>query len=795
MNKWFNIELDETEDYLDDIKRWRRIDVQFERPPVLHIEIYLTTDALPQGQRLVILDDDQKRWDVYNALQGQSSRAARQRSNDSREILLERWSIGLGDSRSPLPSDLGAVLPHVYKKSIVLFRALYTYCNFLPAWKLIRKLGKSRSTMGMKIGYRIVGGDKLDSIPRADNLRTPLYGTGSNIISEYSFGSTDSPAGPFSVQVSYRSNCDFRIDESEELLSSRFIGANDDLFGPALPDERETATHQVGSLPIDQRRSLLERPELGHAYGSLSTFHQAGINPGTSPISALRAAKELGSDSPSPQRQSSAQTQSNRPATARARTAGGRSSFSIQPFKTPTLAAAPLSSSPLAASPRVSTRAVPALGSLQEETPLPQKVPAASRRASSSIDNAAGSSASSSPRPAPTPRFPSSFAHRKSRPSIDRPVSKADDDQSSSGKTSATSSAQPGSGLMVDAARDASSGELQADGANIEDFLKMLDTKKDLLSPASSSAVDASARKTAAALHRFHKMRESNAALSESMSSSVIVSKPPSVANRNLQGHSAAISSSTSPGKPASPHTPHTPFAPSRLSAAYSHDDVVVPENLETEMTVSPQEQQADPIPANLNAAAIDIPNSPRPFVSSYRRSNSAQRQPQGSDDDIGDLYGMRSASMGADTKAREVSKTTAADKKIESVAVKADAVGATHASGPSQDSAISDSGSGPSSVPNAYRPRFARGGTAARIGSHASPTQGSVSSIGASVEKGGESYTTSGSWGRGGRRQQASRPDTKSGGDEEDFMPFVMDASTFTPPKKAKGEKQSSEK
>lgn len=804
VNKWFNIELDETVDYQEDIKRWRRIDIQTERPPVLHIETFLTTDVLPQGQRLVILDDDQKRWDVYNALQGQSSRTTARRPNGAREILLERWSIELGDKRQPIPSDLGAVLPHVYKKSIVLFRALYTYCNFLPAWKLIRKLGRGRSTLGMKVGYRIVAGDQLDSIPRADNLRTPLYGTGSDVVSEYSFGSTDSPAGPFSVQVSYRSNCDFRIDESEELLSSRFIGANDDLFGPVLRDEPDNNTHKIGSLPNDQRKSLLERPELGHAYGSLSTFHQAGIQPSTSPISALRAAKDLGSDSPSPQRPSPPQTQaqtqaqSGRPVASRTSTTGRRTSFSIQPFKTPTLAASPLGASPLSASPRVSTRAVPTLGSLKEEHPLPSAARIVASQDRSSTDNITASSTSSSPKPAPTQRFQSSFAHRKNRPSVDRTVSKADEDQNSSGKASATSSAQPGSGLMVDASHDASSGEMQADDANIEDFLKLLDTKKDLLTPASSSAADASTRRTAAALNRFHKMRDSNAALSDSMSSSLVVPKPSGVANRTLQGQNAALSTSSSPGKPASPHTPHTPFAPSRLSAAYSHDDVVVPEGLQSEETGSPREQQVDSALARLNPIGIDIPNSPRLFDPNYRRSSSAQRRPLSSEDDISDLYGMRSASMGANTKVRKQSSGTTAEKvATDPVRVKSGVTAETRASGAGQDGAISDSGSARSSLPTAYRSRFPRGSAAGRMGLHTSPTQGSLSSAGgtgASLEKGGDSGSASGSWTRGGRKHTIGRPEQKTGEDEE-FLPFVMDASTFGPAKKAKEGNEVSER
>ncbi|KAK4917695.1 autophagy protein 13, partial [Elasticomyces elasticus] len=73
VNKWFNIELDETDDYINDIRPWKKIDITTSRPPPLCIEVYLTTDTLPQGQRLVITDDDQKRWDVYNAFEPEDS--------------------------------------------------------------------------------------------------------------------------------------------------------------------------------------------------------------------------------------------------------------------------------------------------------------------------------------------------------------------------------------------------------------------------------------------------------------------------------------------------------------------------------------------------------------------------------------------------------------------------------------------------------------------------------------------------------------------------------------------------
>ena len=744
VNKWFNIEVDETDDYLDDVRLWKRIDIQLQRPPPLVIETYLTTDPFSQSQRLVIIDDDEKRWDVYNALEPRrSSRPTNRNPEQSREILLERWTIALGDTNQPIPADLASVLPHVYKKSIVVFRALYTYCNFLPAWKLIRKLGRSRSTMGMKVNYRIVNGDTLDSIPRADNLTTPLYESSIPVTTEYSFGSTGSPAGPFSVQVQYRSNAEFRMDDSEELLSSRFIGTDDEILQP------QTSTQGVGSLPNDQRRHLLERPELGHAYGSLSTYHQAGISPGTSPISALRAQRDLGSD-PSPSAPQHALP--TRPTATSSTTR--RSSFSLQPFKGPTLAASPLASSPLSASPRVSSRAVPTLGSLEEEPT--QNYRSHVGRAPSG-ENTILSSTSSLPKRMPAQRFQSSFGHRKNRLSIDRPNSKQDDDQTSSGKASAASSAQPGSGLMVEPVKGDSSGSIQADDENISDFLKLLEQKKDLLSTATNAAAESSARRTQAALSRFHKMRESNAALSDSMSSSLIVPRTSPGPSRPT-----SLGTSTSPGtKAVSPHTPHMPFAPSRLSAAYSHDDPTLHEELVAAGAVSPDEQSVGALTTD---GAINIPGgSPQYTKSGYKRSISAQRRRLDSEDDIGDLYGMKSASMGANVGQRSDLRpfdTKPGGKYIDSAEVP-----------------ISDSESARSSVP-IHRYRQSR--HAAR--DQTSPTQGSLSSIGGtggSVERTGHSGSQSDSWGRARPGSRLTKPESKP--DEDDEFPFMMDQSTIT--------------
>lgn len=769
------------------------------------IEVFLNTVELTSNkQSLVILDDQGRRWDVGDALTSSGTRPGRRRRRAETEVILERWTVQLGDDPVDLPSDLNVILPLVYKKAIVLFRSLFTYSAFLPAWKLSKTLAKTRSNRLLKLQYRIMAGTHSASLSRSDNLRAPLYDSQDDVVSDYSFGVTESPAGPFSVKVTYRLNCEFSVDDSESLLSSRFMGTDDELFKPSIPGDdfssrRQTSTQEVGSLPSD-RRDVVPRADLGQAYGSLSTFHQIGAPLGTSPMTALRNAQDLGSGSPAPspparpmpsQRPNQGSRSSLRGVDGNVGV-GRRSSISFQPFKTPSLSASPSLNPPISSTARPSGARAPALGTLNEAggmPPPPVPASAAKKSAPNATENAATSSASSSPKPAPVTRYSSSFSHRRGRLSSGA-AGKVEDEQGSSGKTSAASSAnQPGSGVMADPAAVANTASVHEDDENISAFITMLEQKRDLLTPADATAAEASTRRTAAALNRFHKMRDSNAALSDSLSMSVhrssssssrrLSSVPPMVA-------ATSASTSSSPGKPISPHTPHTPAIPSRLSANsiidYSHrDPITSAPSLDDRGTVS---EEAASDSTAVEAAAthvppIDIPISPRPFGPNYRRSSSvAQRRVMTDDDDVGELYGMRSASMGTDRRA--VPATTApADSQVDDAEDDPEA----HRTGTSRrrssvdyhrrfasglqpktaEGPDSGSGSGSSSIHQVYRSRLARGAGAGR---GATPPHGSESGCSASFER------------RGGSRQSFSRPsDQRNMLDEDEplFLPFAM--------------------
>lgn len=672
--------MDDTEVLREPLRIWRTCDATDNRPPPLIIETYLDTKALTNNQTLVILDENGKRWDVRESLAVLRGAPLKPYPSGSDEIVLERWRIELGDASSRPPADLGSILPTVYKKSIVLFRSLFTYSKFLPAWKFSRRNTNLRRSPALQIRYRVIDGSSCTA-PSPDYLTTPLYEGHNQVADVYNFGVTDSPAGPFSVQVSYRNNCDFRVDDSEAILSSRFMGADDDeIFRPSLPTEETVRPNpEVGSVPVERR--TVESPDFTRAYGSLSTFHNAGPPTGSSPISALRAARDSAAGSPSPSdspskkllpsakiaptgRAAQLASEASSPKFAR------RPSVSFQPFKAPPLSASPaLVDTPLGVSPRTGpTR--PSTGTSVDSKMMPPPSVAASARRSAALasEQAISPSNSASPKPAPISRYSSSFSHRRGRPSSGG-TNRFDDDHSS-GKTSAASSnVQPGSGLLTDVT-GTSAESIHADDENISDFLKMLDSRKDLMNTSSSTSLEPGPRKptgTSAALARFQRMRDSNAVLSDSISSSLHLHRSSISSSKQLSSvppmvAGTSISTSSSPGKPLSPHTPHTPHTPairSRLSSNSVADDIHT-ENERQRAHVehdSPLEESPgleSTQPSSSTAAAIDIPTSPRIFAPAYRRSSSAaqRRLPAASgDDDEIFPFGMRSVSLGAEDR------------------------------------------------------------------------------------------------------------------------------------------------
>jgi autophagy-related protein 13 len=754
----FNVELDETDVLREPLRPWRTCDATDNRPPPLVIETYLDTRGLTNNQSLVILDESGKRWDVRESLAALQGARAKPYQSENDEIILERWRIELGDASSRPPSDLGSILPTVYKKSIVLFRSLFTYSKFLPAWRFCKRNKKSRQSPALQIKYRVLDGSSSRESSSLDHLMAPLSEGSEKVVDTYSFGVTESPAGPFSVQVTYRTNCDFRVDDSEALLSSRFMGADDEIFRPSLPSEDINRLNpEVGSVPVERRHT--ENPDVTRAYGSLSTFHQVGPGTGASPISALRALRDSGAGSPSPTDShkkllpSAKMVPSGRAAQLAGESGGPnfqrRPSISFQPFKAPPLSASPaVADSPLGVSPRnVSARIPTGTSADSRFMPPPSSAASARRPITIASDQAISSSNSSSPKPAPLSRYSSSFSHRRGR--LSSGTNRLEDDNISSGRASATSSnAQPGSGLLAEAT-GTSAESIHADDENISDFLKMLDSKKDLMNTSTVASTQAGSRQsnsTATALARFRGMRDSNATLSDSMSQSMHIHRSSMSSSKQLSGvppmvAGTSISTASSPGKPISPHTPHTPAIRSRLSSNSVADDIEIDHRTRIPRIEHDSPLEEQPSMENIHGA-IDIPTSPRIFDPAYRRSSSAaqRRPPVTSDDDEIFPFGMRSLSLGAD----EPSNVTLGTAQQQANPQKDHQSPAEHltgasgsATGPYRDGASPRTqssgvaGASASSNPHVYQPRFASSRGRGYSGGH------SLSSASSSLARG----------------------------------------------------------
>ncbi|KAK3384575.1 autophagy-related protein 13-domain-containing protein [Lasiosphaeria ovina] len=724
-NKWFQIDTDDISEFRDELRVYKTSGSFENRPPPMIIETYLDASRLSNNQSLVVVDEYGKRWDVLEALNSSESssddgskRKPRQQQKRNTEIILERWRVEL----KCIPSDqdeFGPSLPTIYKRSIVFFRSLFVATRIMPCWKYSQQALAKSIHPALEVKCRVLMAEPEHS--GFDPLRQPFY-DGRDVVTDYVFGDLEVPVGRFYASVTYRNDCNFRVDDAESLLSSRFMGVDENFFKPSISQRRDhqrsDSYAEVGSLPANRHGRGAQEPL--QTYGSLSTFHGAGAL-GTSPISALKAVRPIGSDTSSPtgsQATSLEQTDPpnslpiRRPSLRSHDGSGRRQSVSFHPFKAGSLSGSPR---------------VPDL----DQPPSPQSLTRPSTlssfthgRTRSSLTAGMAASLRGGPAavpidvppvsasPRPTSRYSSSFTHRRSRPSFGG-HSKGDDDQGSSGKQSLSSSAQPGSGLLAEAGGAASSGSFATDDDNISEFLKVLESRKTLQSfEPNKKGESSAAKRTAAQLSKFQLMRESNNVLTESMTSSTHLHRSSSSSSRQLTNvpsmmNPASISAGSSPGKPLSPHTPHTPAIPSRLSenSIIDYQGGVPPTRRQPRnpAVISTEEEGDDETPVS-QEGAIDIPLSPRLLhtTNNNRRASSVAQQDRAlTGEDDSDIV-QRSISLGAEDREAPTMSTLLAfqrgsgDNSSESLSLQPAAD--IRASGPSSPLAERDGKGGPSS-------------------------------------------------------------------------------------------------
>ncbi|CAI4215456.1 unnamed protein product [Parascedosporium putredinis] len=645
MSKWFQIETRDFDDFREELRMWKTCGSFDNRPPPLIIEVYLDTSELATSQSLVIIDEHGKRWDVAEALASSGSSSSENQSGGparNTDIILERWRIDLKTSAYD-NDDFAPVLPTIYKKAIVFFRSLYLETRISPCFHFSQHDKQKDLYPTLRPRCRIKMSESERRGP--DPLKHPLYNSSKQVYEEYVFGDLELPVGRLYASIAYRKDLNFRIDDSEKLLSSRFMGADESLFKPSLPqslgNRQHSAFREIGT------QGGTKRPPLpAQTYGSLSTFHGAGPI-GTSPISALNAVRAPGSDTSSPPQSLPTNPEPEPPHSVPITSGfGAGNRFSTAPTGGHNPVDPPYRSRELFDGRNASIPAWTSSPHQLQSCPEPRDT-----RCTSQL-----------PRPASTSRYSSSFTHRRGRLSFSGPNKPLDDDQLSSGRQSVSSSViQPGSGLLADAGAVASSGSFQTDDDNISEFLKVLENKKNLKSFESSKRAESATNRTVAQLSRFHLMKEANHQLTESMtSSSIQMQRSSSTSSRQLTSvpgmvAPASVSSSDSPVKPLSPHTPHTPAIPSRLSEnsiiSYPRDHRGAHEAAGSTRDAAPAEPSRESTITQERVAAIDIPLSPR-VGPHARRPSSVVQEPRAisTDDDDADMpFAHRSISLGTD--------------------------------------------------------------------------------------------------------------------------------------------------
>ncbi|OQO03983.1 hypothetical protein B0A48_10626 [Cryoendolithus antarcticus] len=479
-NKWFNVVLNETEALLEDLQDWRRPDLHDDSPPPLEIEVYLDASQISQTQALTIVDEQGKRWDVADSLRTSADSSPRLDGAPEREIVLERWTIEMGEASRYKAAQLNDALPNVYKKGVVLFRSLFTFSRLLPAWKLHRRLSRQPSSVQpLKLRFRIRQGrsGSLASLDQ-DPLQTPLcptdlHDSDTNITEHHAFPPLLCAAGPLSISVDYRTNCDFYIADAEALLSSRFAGL--DAFSSY---SEEAATQRQSPVSALQHR----------ATGSdSSSMDDKPFNRGGTPQSIPK-----------------------------------RDFLKNPPFKAGSVATSPRNApSPSTSAPRPT--ALPS-SSFQSKRLSLNTLPQQALRNPSMTE--APSPGSSSPKPAPVQRYSSSFANRKKYTRPGESTTSSGRGSSSSKEKSGNIEGTPGS-----------SGSVRTDEDDIAAFISTVERSKDAFSSPARNSTPSTIN-----LAKFKGMTTASSELADEMSSSSLIQTsltPPSRRLSNVPGLSS----------------------------------------------------------------------------------------------------------------------------------------------------------------------------------------------------------------------------------------------------------------
>lgn len=286
----FNLSLPEVDLHNADLQIYRSVSTynnpksfldESSIPPLL-IAFILDTSDIPNGQALV-WNRESGKYTVDNALLASGGPKGKGKETEQKNgIILERWTIRaryvkivfipvlIADEacrNSVEAISASQMAPHTaYRLGIIHFRALYSLIRLLPAYRLFRRLRRINS--GIRVGIKLWG---PEGYPNTDeglaeawevmergliSLDTSL----SDLVPSDQSPPDDSErcdlppldmfGTTYAVNVEYRPEVDFSVEDLESVLSERFVDMDEDWFKPTVARHRMEDEHGRG-LPAE----------------------------------------------------------------------------------------------------------------------------------------------------------------------------------------------------------------------------------------------------------------------------------------------------------------------------------------------------------------------------------------------------------------------------------------------------------------------------------------------------------------------------------------------------------------
>lgn len=210
-------------------------------------------------------------------------------------FLLIDYILARNINRSHLIPDFPADrdVPIVYKKAIVFFRSLYSLVRLLPCYRLSRIIGRqARSSVGEVI-YRI-STSRVSSPDEAGLTELHINGDMVRGISEFTFEPLQTPLGVVNLHVAYRLDCGFSIENSDAVLSHRFINNLENNYH----DAKKHAQRRRSSGSINSRSNSIKGPSTSSEYDQSKAVNNGVDLPPSIPVTGNQTRQFEASSSP-----------------------------------------------------------------------------------------------------------------------------------------------------------------------------------------------------------------------------------------------------------------------------------------------------------------------------------------------------------------------------------------------------------------------------------------------------------------------------------------------------------------